>query len=64
MSKTFSTADVASHKDAASGGMLIIIDTDVYDVTSMYPHSYSSQSPGPKHQTKYQDSIPRIQVIC
>jgi len=33
MSKAFSTADVASHKDAESG-MYIIIDTSVYDVTN------------------------------
>ncbi|KUJ15880.1 cytochrome b5 [Mollisia scopiformis] len=32
MSKQFSTADVASHKDAESG-MYIIIDENVYDVT-------------------------------
>jgi hypothetical protein len=34
MSKTFSVADVASHKDASSG-MYIIVDENVYDVTSM-----------------------------
>jgi len=32
MSKTFSTADVAAHKDAESG-MYIIVDENVYDVT-------------------------------
>jgi len=32
MSKTFSVADVASHKDADSG-MYIIVDENVYDVT-------------------------------
>jgi hypothetical protein len=34
MSKTFSVADVASHKDASSG-LYIIVDDSVYDVTSM-----------------------------
>jgi len=32
MSKSFSVADVASHKDADSG-MYIIVDDSVYDVT-------------------------------
>jgi len=32
MSKQFSTADVAQHKDAETG-MYIIIDENVYDVT-------------------------------
>jgi len=32
MSKSFSVADVASHKDADTG-MYIIVDSDVYDVT-------------------------------
>ena len=36
MSKTFSPADVASHKDA-SNGVYIIIDENVYDVTGMPP---------------------------
>ncbi len=34
MSKTFSVSDVASHKDTDSG-MYIIVDENVYDVTSM-----------------------------
>ncbi|KAG0652359.1 cytochrome b5 [Hyphodiscus hymeniophilus] len=33
MSKSFSVADVSSHKDAASG-MYIIVDENVYDVTT------------------------------
>ncbi|PMD25508.1 cytochrome b5 [Hyaloscypha hepaticicola] len=32
MSKTFSVADVAAHKDAEKG-MYIIVDENVYDVT-------------------------------
>ncbi|TVY83749.1 putative cytochrome b5, partial [Lachnellula suecica] len=32
MSKSFTTADVSTHKDA-SNGMYIIIDENVYDVT-------------------------------
>lgn len=36
MSKTFTTAEVATHKDAASG-MYIIVDTGVYDVTCASP---------------------------
>jgi len=36
MSKSFSTADVASHKDA-DAGMYIIVDDGVYDVTSTSP---------------------------
>jgi hypothetical protein len=32
MSKTFSVADVAAHKDAENG-MYIIVDENVYDVT-------------------------------
>jgi len=35
MSKSFTTADVASHKDAAEG-MYIIVDDGVYDVTSTF----------------------------
>lgn len=38
MSKTFSVADVASHKDAGSG-MYIIVDENVYDVTGISPSS-------------------------
>jgi cytochrome b involved in lipid metabolism len=34
MSKTFSVADVAEHKDAEKG-MYIIVDENVYDVTGM-----------------------------
>jgi hypothetical protein len=34
MSKTFTTTEVAEHKDAASG-LYIIVDTSVYDVTCM-----------------------------
>ncbi|KAI9743952.1 MAG: hypothetical protein M1818_002686 [Claussenomyces sp. TS43310] len=33
MSKSFSVADVASHKDASSG-MYIIVDSSVYDITN------------------------------
>jgi cytochrome b involved in lipid metabolism len=33
MSKTISKSDVSSHTSAASGGMYIIIDDSVYDVT-------------------------------
>ncbi|CZS92929.1 hypothetical protein WAI453_000729 [Rhynchosporium graminicola] len=33
MSKSFSVADVAAHKSAEEGGMYIIIDEGVYDVT-------------------------------
>jgi hypothetical protein len=36
MSKQFTPADVASHKDASSG-MYIIIDENVYDVTGLSP---------------------------
>jgi cytochrome b involved in lipid metabolism len=36
MSKTFTPADVATHKDASSG-LYIIIDDGVYDVTSTFP---------------------------
>jgi hypothetical protein len=39
MSKTFSVADVASHKDAGSG-MYIIVDENVYDVTGICPLSF------------------------
>ena len=38
MSKSFSVADVASHKDADSG-LYIIIDDGVYDVTGLFPSS-------------------------
>lgn len=34
MSKQYTTADVAQHKDEANG-MWIIVDTGVYDITSM-----------------------------
>lgn len=36
MSKQYTTADVAQHKDEANG-MWIIVDTGVYDITSMSP---------------------------
>jgi len=36
MSKSFSVADVATHKDA-EGGMYIIIDENVYDVAGLSP---------------------------
>jgi len=40
MSKTFSVADVAAHKDA-NAGMYIIVDENVYDVTGSYfPSSF------------------------
>jgi cytochrome b involved in lipid metabolism len=35
MSKTFSVAEVAEHKDAEKG-MYIIVDENVYDVTGMF----------------------------
>jgi len=35
MSKTFSPSEVAAHKDAENG-MYLIIDENVYDVTSMF----------------------------
>jgi cytochrome b involved in lipid metabolism len=38
MSKTFSTADVAAHKDAEKG-IYIIVDDNVYDVTGISPLS-------------------------
>jgi cytochrome b involved in lipid metabolism len=38
MSKSFSVADVATHKDAESG-MYIIIDENVYDVAGLSPSS-------------------------
>ena len=36
MSKSFSVADVATHKDGESG-MYIIIDENVYDVAGLSP---------------------------
>ena len=44
MSKTFSVADVAAHKDAENG-VYIIIDENVYDITgtsSLPPFSLSA----------------------
>lgn len=35
MSKTFSVAEVAEHKDAEKG-LYIIVDENVYDVTGMF----------------------------
>ena len=43
MSKTFSVADVAAHKDA-NAGMYIIVDENVYDVTGDSPFSLSRPS--------------------
>lgn len=40
MSKTFTAKDVAEHKDEKNG-VWIIVDSDVYDVTSM-PHLISN----------------------
>jgi hypothetical protein len=55
MSKTFSVADVAAHKDAESG-MYIIVDENVYDVTGTLfllpppPHSPTlSPATSPSH---------------
>lgn len=39
MSKSFSVADVATHKDAESG-MYIIIDENVYDVAGLSPFPF------------------------
>ena len=39
MSKSFSVADVATHKDA-EGGMYIIIDENVYDVAGLSPFPF------------------------
>lgn len=39
MSKTFTTADVAAHKDAESG-LYIIVDENVYDVTGTSPFPF------------------------
>ena len=36
MSKTFTAAEVAAHKDAEAG-LYIIIDENVYDVSSEFP---------------------------
>ena len=36
MSAQYSVADVAKHKDEQEG-MYIIVDTGVYDITSMFP---------------------------
>lgn len=38
MSKSFSVAEVAEHKDAEKG-MYIIVDEGVYDVTSNSPYT-------------------------
>lgn len=42
MSKTFSPSEVAAHKDAENG-MYLIIDENVYDVTSMFHFPFLSQ---------------------
>lgn len=34
MSKTFTKADVAAHKDEKEGGMYIIVEDGVYDISS------------------------------
>ncbi len=34
--KTFTVAEVAKHKNETDGGIYIIVDSSVYDVTSMY----------------------------
>jgi cytochrome b involved in lipid metabolism len=34
MSKTFTVAEVAHHKDEKEGGMYIIIDDGVFDISS------------------------------
>lgn len=44
MSKSFSPADVATHKSAETGGMYIIIDEGVYDVTGSSSSFSSSLS--------------------
>ena len=36
MSKTFTKAEVAAHKDEKEGGMYIIIDDGVYDISGMF----------------------------
>lgn len=34
MSKSFTVAEVAKHKDEKDGGMYIIVDDGVYDISS------------------------------
>jgi len=56
MSKSFSVADVASHKDADSG-MYIIIDDGVYDVTGASPFLLSlPYHPSPFHSPDFERS--------
>jgi hypothetical protein len=44
-SKTFTVSDVAKHKDEKEGGMYIIIDTGVYDVTGQSIAQVQSSMP-------------------
>jgi len=42
MSKTFTKAEVAAHKDEKEGGMYIVIDDGVYDISGMFCFFFSS----------------------
>lgn len=67
MSKTFSVADVAAHKDAENG-MYIIVDENVYDVTGMPPFPFSktpipiSFPPPEKHHPPQENPNPHRNI--
>jgi hypothetical protein len=46
MSEKYTVADVGAHKDEASG-IWIIVENDVYDVTSKCPSSLWHTAPSP-----------------
>jgi cytochrome b involved in lipid metabolism len=55
MSKTFSTADVASHNSASD--LYIIVDEDVYDLTK-----FQDEHPGGKKSMS--PPVPRLTMLC
>ncbi len=58
MSKTLSVAEVAAHKDENSG-MYIIIDENVYDVTSTYDSDHKFYDHGANYFYRIHRRTPR-----
>ena len=51
MSTTYTTKDVAEHKDEKQGGVWIIVDKEVYDVTGTESLNHISSQSGPPSPT-------------
>ena len=58
MSTTYTTKDVAEHKDEKQGGVWIIVDKEVYDVTGTGSLNHISSQPGPPSPNPFPISRP------